>query len=179
MIGFVLACLMSPALAMDVEVYTTYQSYESEVGESMDDFALRVSPYVYQITQDTGFEACAIIAKHEDGRFGVTLTSSHSYIGCVLRSDIVPEGFSPTEFSIHSHPDASTPRQKASPMDAQLNKAMGQSTSSRAQGHARKGLARPSGFSPADFDAGFGYLVTAKTVLFQEGRGTVRRVGRF
>lgn len=179
-IGFALALMLSsPAIAMDVDVYTTYQSYESKSGETMDEFALRLSPDVYKITQDTGFEACAVIAQHPDGRFGATLTSSQSYVGCILRYEIVPEGFVATNFSIHSHPDASTPRNSDSSMDGKLNKAMGRSATAQAQGHGRRGLARPNGFSPADFDAGFGYLVTAKTVLFQEGRGTVRRIGRF
>ena len=169
-------------VVMRADIYTTYQSHESAVGQSLDDFMLQVAPDLAQITADTGFEACAAIGQNEEGRYGVTITSSQSQMACILRPEIIPVGFAPTKLSIHSHPDSTSPKREMTTMDKQLTQAMGRRPLVRSEEASRRNFGkarRTTNFSKDDIENGPGYLVTGDKVLFQEGFGTTRRVGRF
>lgn len=144
--------------------------YVSEENESLDDFVLRIAPVLASYTNDTKWEVCSPIGQSEDGRFAVSLISSKASLGCIVYLENLPSGFTYMQLSVHSHPNEKsiTPTQ----MDLNIASFHGRKI------NQRRVRSQPEGFSPDDFAAGPGYLVTPTQVLFQEGHRTVRRVGR-
>lgn len=159
------------------DVYVEYETFVSQEGESEQEFVLRVAPTLRDLTKATGWEVCGVLAQGEAG-MGVVLTSSQATIACVLRPELVPEGMEATARSIHSHPGPNTKDVGFTDMDHHLAQASGHRlTIARGQDRGRANQ-RGGGFSTQDFEMGPGYLVLEREVLYQEGFGTVARVGR-
>ena len=83
--------------------YKALFELHSVEGETMDEFALRISPRLREFSDATRFEACGAIGKSADGRFGVIIATNESHIGCVSSQDILPEGMTAANQTIHSH----------------------------------------------------------------------------
>ncbi len=43
----------------------------SEANEGLDDFMARISPRLRAFSDETGFEACGVVARNDEGRFAV------------------------------------------------------------------------------------------------------------
>lgn len=146
--------------------------YFSEPNETLDAFMLRVAPVLDKFTAEKEWEACAAIGKTPDGqRYGFILTSSQAALGCLVYTEALPAGMVSANVSIHSHPG--TREVYPGYMDRQIMAMRGMKVVQAEMKNQGR-----SGFSPEDFDAGPGYLVAGGNVMFQEGRGSVRRVGR-
>ena len=145
--------------------------YTSEPGESLDAFVMRTAPLFDKYTAEKEWEACATIATDGQGRYGFVLTSSQASLGCILYPDDIPEGMVATNMNIHSHP--ATKEIYPSHMDHQIMHLRGMKVLRDEIPNQGK-----RGFSPEDYEAGPGYLVVAGKVLYQEGRGTIREVGK-
>lgn len=140
----------------------------SEPGESLDAFALRVAPRLRNYTAAEGFEACGVIAADDAGRVGVVIGTSHGHTACANFPAKVPHGMVSTGQTIHSHAEARPYRANA--MDLVV---LGRG--------ARLGRLyrskEPEQFSGEDFQVP-GYLVGQRAVWHQQGKSTVREVGR-
>lgn len=148
-------------------------TYVSEPGESLDAFILRTAPVLDAFTAKKEWEACAAIAKsHEGDRFGFVLTTSQAMLGCLVYTDMLPEGMVFSGMNFHSHPG--TPDIYPTYMDQQLLNMRGL----RGQVRAGDRNAGRRGFSKDDFEAGPGYLVAGGRVFYQAGLKTVREVGK-
>lgn len=76
----------------------------SEKGETMDAFMIRVAPQLRAYSDETGFEACAAIARSDsEDVYGVVVGSNKSHIACAIFSSMVPEGMRATGQTVHSH----------------------------------------------------------------------------
>lgn len=166
------ASLAAPQVNAQALVRMDMAEYLSEPGESLDAFMLRVAPVLDQFTAANEWEACAAIGKTPEGdRYGFILTSSQAALGCLVYTDSLPEGMVSAGLTLHSHPG--TKEVYPGYMDRQIMAMRGRKVlQAEMKNHAR------GGFSPEDFDAGPGYLVAGGMVLYQEGRGHIRRVGR-
>lgn len=175
----ILAALMAaPAHAADI--YTEYETFTSQPGETESEFVMRVAPYVRDKTIETGWELCGAIARNGE-QLGVTLTSSQSALACALRHNVVPEGMTSTQRSIHSHPGPNSKQIDRTQMDQTLGAQAGHSLLLRLPLSEQRRLQAKSkrdGFSSQDMETGPGYLVLEQQVLVQEGFGKVKRVGR-
>lgn len=74
-----------------------------ESGETVDELAGRIAPRLVAYSDATGFEACGVMAKHNDGRWGTVIGSNQSHVACANLPDRVPEGFRAMALTIHSH----------------------------------------------------------------------------
>lgn len=141
----------------------------SEPGETMDEFAARIGPRLREFSDQTGFEACGVIAT--DGqRFGVVIGSNRSHVACANFTSKVPVGMQATEETIHSH--GRNRSFNANRNDVALQ---GQFF------HGQVGLRGVAGqnvreFSAMDYEGGPGYLATPNGVIHQRGQGTTRTV---
>lgn len=149
----------------------------SDPGETLDAFALRIGPKIRAYSDETGFEACGVLAT-DNARFGVVIGTNRSHIACANFKEFIPAGMVPMKQTIHSHGTDIPFKPNHSDhalSGTQLNKV---------------GLGRNSGrplsimrgqtldeFSDADLTGGPGYLAApAGLVLFQDGSGAVRVV---
>lgn len=79
----------------------------SEPGQPLEDFVLDVAQALSQHTRSTGNEACGMLGRSHD-QFAITLGTSHSQIGCLIRRQDILPGFVSMEESVHSHPASGT-----------------------------------------------------------------------
>lgn len=139
----------------------------SEPGESLDNFALRIGPNLRAFSDDTGFEACGIIASDGE-RFGVIVGSSQAHALCANFTDKVPEGMKANGQTIHSHPRGDSYKINATDRAflGPLYRIGDRYTRSN------RGV-----FSADDFSAGPGYLVSPSgAIYYQAGRDSVRKI---
>lgn len=147
----------------------------SEPGEALDAFMLRVAPRLRAYSDATGYEACGVIARNDQGQYGVVVGTNHAHIACVNLSRIVPAGMRATGETIHSH--GGDRAVAASKVDLQLMgkrlAKMGGTTRAIITVHGQK----LDAFSPTDFEGGPGYLAAPEgRLLHQSGKGTTREV---
>lgn len=143
----------------------------SEPGESLDAFALRVGPRLRAYSDQTGFEACGVLATNGE-RFGVVIGTNHAHVACVNFSSKVPAGFQPTMETIHSHGGEKT--FAASATDVLL---LGKDVfGSRSRTSLRVTGQNLRMFSKTDYHGGSGYLATPEGVIHQAGAKQVRVV---
>ncbi len=180
-----LAFLASPALALTQDTAGTVERIKlpgigavdyqhlftetSEPGETMDAFAARLSPRLRAFSDETGFEACGVIATDGE-RFGAVIGSNRSHIACANFNSKVPAGMRATGQTIHSH--GKERHFRANRNDLALN---GQAFA------GERGLRGVAGqnlreFSELDYDGGAGYLATPEGTKHQAGYGTARTV---
>lgn len=151
--------------------YETLFEAVSEPGESRDDFAASVAPRLVAYSSETGFEACAVLGAHPDGRWGVLVGTNHAHVACANLPNKVPAGFRPLAMTIHSHGNGA----------ASLNRTdmrfLGLSTDARTKRMSGQiyGQSRDH-FSERDLGGLPGYLATPQGVLFHDGKGNIRRV---
>ena len=176
-LGLLMIAMGSAVQAQPFDLYTEYETLVSQENETLDEFVLRIAPLVRDRTRDTGWELCGVLAQGANGTHGIVLTSSQSSIGCVLRAQLVPDGMIASGLSLHSHPTAESKRLGITAMDRQLAAHTGHASASGGV-MASQPKRRRDGFSTQDMQTGPGYLVLSKEVLFQQGFGTAKRVGR-
>lgn len=141
----------------------------SEPGESMDAFALRIGPRLRAYSDETGYEACGVLAT--DGElFGVVIGSNRAHIACANFNAFRPIGMKPTGQTIHSH--GVDGRFHANRNDVALQ---GQFFAGQ-MGIKSVAGQKLNAFSNMDYEGGPGYLATPTGVIHQQGEGTVRQV---
>lgn len=155
--------------ALDYQLLFTQTSIP---GESMDSFASRLAPRLLAFSQETGFEACGVIATDGE-RFGATIGTNRSHIACANFNRKVPEGMVSTNETIHSH--GTEGRFRANRNDKIMQ---GELFHGRDFRGTRKTVAGQNvrEFSEMDFRSGPGYLATPEGVKHQNGHGTERLV---
>lgn len=142
----------------------------SEPGETLDAFVLRVSPRLRAFSDETGFEACGVLASDGE-RFGVVVGTSHAHIACVNLSVYRPEGMTSVNKTLHSH--GSEGKFKPNRADLALQ---GQHMSGRYKRLNTVHGQKLDEFSDDDVRSGAGYLAgTQGRVYFQDG-GAAREV---
>lgn len=177
LVGGLLALLAFPSLASDtagpvervqirggdsVEYQLLFEAV-SETGEALDAFVLRIAPRLRAYSDETGFEACGVLATDGD-RFGIIVGTNRSHAACGNADTFVPAGMKPVGQTLHSHRTGGMYR--ANKNDRAL-----------IGGRVGKGYRATEAdtFSAADFTAP-GYLVGSGAVWHQIGKRTVRRV---
>lgn len=143
--------------------------YESQPSEKLVDFLQRVGKEMHHYTRATGHEVCGAIAE-KDGQFAVQLTTDGVPHGCVIDSRIIPDGFTFSGETIHSHP-----WQPQLKMDARA-RAWSAKYSQPHSGSTMRNDGR-GGFSRADYASGPGWLVAGGQLLHQNGPRSVTRHG--
>lgn len=83
--------------------YTFLFEETSRPDESLDAFVQRLAPQLAAFSQQTGMEACGILAQ-QGNRWGVRIGTNHSHIVCLNFPDKVPAGMHSTGQTLHSHP---------------------------------------------------------------------------
>ena len=143
----------------------------------MDEFAAQVGPLLRAWSDSTGFEACGVIATNGK-QHGIRVGSVHSHIGCLNSPELVPDGMTSTDITIHSH--GTDQKFQVSAIDIKL---MGDTYAGGSYGkQTRRHFQNMSGqdldeFSQADFLGGAGYLAgTNGSLLFQDGTSQIKRI---
>jgi len=144
----------------------------SEQGEPLNAFLLRVAQRQRQFSDETGLEACGLIAKDpETDRYGIVVGTSEAHVGCVLYRAL-PAGMASTGESIHSHGNRKPYHMNAA--DIAFSRLAGI--------HARPGR----GFSPnlyrfskTDLAGSAGYLATPKGIVYHNGDGGAMSVASY
>lgn len=137
-----------------------------ENGETMDAFAARVAPRLIAYSDSTGYEACGMFARHEDGRFGIVIGTNRARLVCANFNGITPNEMASTQVSIHSH-GLGEARLTAS--DLKILKirsdARSQSMYGKVFGQDRER------FSRLDLSGPAGYLAIPNGLLYHDGNG--------
>ena len=132
----------------------------SQPGESRDDFAARIAPQLRAYSDETGFEACGVIATDGE-RFGAVIGTSKSHIGCANYHGKVPEGMRSDNVTIHSH---------GGDRSFGVNKADRRFLGERLPSHVRSIHGQVlDQFSALDY-AEPGSLATPSGIIYQDGR---------
>lgn len=128
-------------------------------GETAESTVARAATLARAYTAQEGFEACAMVCRNPDGQVALRLTTNHSQIACRTprNASACLEGFSPTTETLHTHPHTNVVW--ANPVDAVLTGVK----------RGRRLTLAPDDFSRRDRANGPGYLVTATTMLYQDG----------
>ena len=109
-------------------------------------------------------------------RFGVRLGTTKGAMTCSMSRSNVPAGMRALTVSIHSHPY----HRSVFPTSADVTfYAENPLSSARMIKRGRPEKVGGAYFSNGDYTAGPGFLVAEGQVLYQEGRGTERNLGRF
>lgn len=142
------------------------EQVDGEASLTQDQFALRVGERLAQHARETKTESCASICRAENGAWGAAPLTVGGHVICPVTPHC-PTGMTATQVSIHSHPLEKGDHFVVNEADAALG--------------GRKGRLMKAGdpelFSREDIQ-GMGYVVTYRgTLLFQEGRGRIRRIG--
>ncbi|EMR0604057.1 DUF4329 domain-containing protein [Stenotrophomonas sp. Sm3212] len=144
----------------------------SEANEGLDDFMARISPRLRAFSDETGFEACGVVARNDEGRFAVAIGTNHSHVACVNFASKVPQGFQPTMETIHSHGGEKTFAASATDIALLGKDAFG----SRSRTSLRVTGQNLHMFSKTDYHGGAGYLATPNGAIYQNGPKSVREV---
>lgn len=142
----------------------------SEPGETLDEFAVRLTPRLREFSDATHFEACGRFAKAPDGRFGVIVGTNHAHIACVVRNTLVPEGMVAINNSIHSHGT-----ERGATMNKSDKTLMGDHLIG-GRGVISVAGQRLDAFSEHDFRGGPGYLAAPNATLHHRGSSSTVRI---
>ncbi|TAA41534.1 hypothetical protein [Pseudoxanthomonas winnipegensis] len=80
---------------------------KSLAGESMDDFSFRISERLRSFSDETGYEACGVIAKNGTN-YSVVIGTNEAHAMCLNSSFFIDDGYESVGMTIHSHPRSST-----------------------------------------------------------------------
>lgn len=141
----------------------------SEPGESLDAFALRIGPRLRAYSDDTGYEACGVLATDGE-RFGVVIGSNRAHVACANFDAFRPASMKPTGQTIHSHGVEGRFHANRNDVALQGQLFAGQMGIKSVAGQ------KLDDFSRMDYDSGPGYLATPSGVIHQRGDGTKRQV---
>lgn len=152
--------------------------YTATPGERRDAFVLRVAQVLKGWTDETGTEACGVIARDDAGALQVVLTTERSQVVCLIPIS-APGGGTLTGDSIHSHPaDGGRHKVRLTVQDLAALRALGRGgfVDMLRRMDIRQVDAEPDTFSVDDYATGHGYLVVGDSLLYQHGPGTATRV---
>lgn len=150
--------------------------WTSHAGESKDQFVLRVASAVYPTTRETGFEVCGNLMVSADGQtWRLPMVTDGSHVGC-RTPQLGQAGFVLSGETLHTHPHEASFHPNV--QDMALFPTY----------RANPGFRYPVDgdmFSPRDMANGPGYVVASGQhpfgsahLLYQQGPGTVRELGR-
>lgn len=145
----------------------------SDAGESMDAFALRVGPRLRAYSDQTGYEACGVIATDGE-RFSVVVGTNHAYLVCINLGSLVLDGARHAGATIHSHGKQGRFNPSRTDMLLMARNFAGQSRQGLIVVHGQAANA----FSDEDKKSGPGYLAGTDGRVFFQGAGTWREVTR-
>ncbi|HHA2423514.1 TPA: hypothetical protein ACOD9U_001316 [Stenotrophomonas maltophilia] len=149
----------------------------SEPGEGLEAFMLRLAPVLDRHTRESGHEVCGMVAQSSDTeRFGVRLGTTKGAMTCSMSRANVPLGMRALKLSIHSHPHTRSVLPTAADVSFYAENPL---SSGRMVKRGRSERVGGAYFSSGDYAAGPGYLVAEGQLLYQEGKGTERNLGRF
>lgn len=139
----------------------------SIVSETEENLVASVAPILQLHSEQTGHEACAQICKSSN-QYGAVVTTVGSHIMCPV-TNLCPEGFTPTNVGIHSHPGGHS--YKINPVD----KILLNSPFYKVGATEKRG--KNNAFSDEDFASGAGYMVNAQgEIFYQDGPKKVRKI---
>ena len=150
--------------------YQRLFTVESEPGESMDAFAVRIGPRIKAYSEQSGFEACGVIAQKDD-KYSVVVGTNFGYVVCVNSGNLVVEGFKHAGATIHSH--GKDGKFRPSKTDLAF---MGQHFSGRNPNLTVVHGQKANEFSQEDHKSGAGYLAGSDGKLFHQANGRTRQV---
>ncbi|MBV6883194.1 hypothetical protein [Xanthomonas euvesicatoria] len=149
----------------------------SEPGEGLEAFMLRLAPVLDRHTRESGHEVCGMVAQSADSeQFGVRLGTTKGAMTCSMSRSNVPAGMRALNVSIHSHPHNRSVLPTAADVSFYAENPL---SSGRMVKRGRSERVGGAYFSSGDYAAGPGYLVAEGQLLYQEGKGTERNLGRF
>ncbi len=149
--------------------------FVSEPGEALADFIVRIAPALDQHTRASGHEVCGMVAADSE-RYGVRLGTTKGAMTCSMSRSNVPAGMRALTVSIHSHPHTRSVLPTSADVAFYAENPL---SSGRMVKRGRSERVGGAYFSNGDYAAGPGYLVAEGQVLYQEGKGTERNLGRF
>ena len=182
--GGLLALLAFPSLADDtagpvervqirgvgsVEYQRLFEAV-SEPGEAMDAFVLRIAPRLRAYSDETGFEACGVLATDGE-KFSIVVGTNFGYMVCVNSSTFVVDGFRHAGATLHTH--GRQGRFTPSRADRLL---MAESFAGQRASLAVVHGQALNAFSDADIRSGAGYLAGSDGRVFYQSKGTYREV---
>ena len=141
-------------------------SAKSNIGESIDEFALRISPQLRAYTKETSYEACGVIATN-GVTYSVSVGSNLSHAFCATSKYFTEQGTQLAGMTIHSHPVAAT--YIVNKQDQALIGRFERVGSRYNTGNAKRL------FSKEDFASGAGYLVSPFGELYKQS-GSMKTV---
>lgn len=150
--------------------YQRLFTVQSNEGETMDQFAYRIAPRIKAYSEETGFEACGVIAQKDD-KFSVIVGTNFGYVVCVNSRSLVVEGFQHAGATIHSH--GKQGRFNPSKTDQLF---MGQHFTGRHQNLTVVHGQAQNDFSDEDRKSGAGYLAGTNGRLFYQNKGKTREI---
>lgn len=138
------------------------KEFRSENSESMEQFVVRIAPFIQQWTDENDAEICAFIGQN-GSQFGVMLTTNHAKLECAMT--LMHRDLEPSGFSVHSHI-------RATKVILSVNDTHYQNSGSRVK--SKYTTISTKSFSENDFNEGNGYLIVLDHILVQTGRGTIK-----
>lgn len=151
---------LAPMEAMEHAPFVELGAMDSEPGESVDEFLVRVAQAMDVFTRRTHHEACAVIMSHTtEQAWRVRMTTNRSHLSCTMVEFEEP-GFVRWGPDIHSHPRV--------PGGIRVNSQDVLRNPSFKCGQTA--IVFDEKFSGRDLDRGPGYLVSRGRLLFQKGR---------
>lgn len=171
-LGLSLPALSAPAPQPTTTVsWTLLSVVRGSPGETLDEFALRVAPFMDKYTAEHEVEVCGQISQAENGAYAVELGTIGASLTCAIEHTRIQPDTVAIGVDIHSHPNSP----KVRPTDVDRFLAAYQHRPAYREVERNYGR---NGFSTMDFNNGPGYLVAGGKVLFQSGPKTVRSVGK-
>ena len=147
-----------------VEVHVVGEAVNAD---TLEDAVVAVSSVLKNHSDTTGHEACAQICTM-DKRYAAQATTVNSHIMCPV-TNLCPEGFSPTQVSVHSHPGGHSYKINA------VDKILLNSPFYKIGASEKRG--KNNAFSQEDFAAGAGYMVNAQgEIFYQNGPKDIRKI---
>ena len=137
--------------------------------ERFGEFVKRIAPQLVQLTADSGFEVCGVLAVRQDqsdasvGNFQLQVGTIRSQIGCAPAA--VNAGYASTNTTVHTHPLKRQVRLTAIDMKVRGTPA----------GKLRVENLDSCRFSGQDYVSP-GFLIACDKVMFQSGVGTEKEI---
>lgn len=143
-------------------------THESIEGETYHDFVMRIGRFMNGWTKSSHAEMCGILSEKE-GQYFVILGTIGSQLSCTTNTIVV--GSKPTGDTIHSHP-ALDPLGRIKITD-QTRHIEGERVPPMSYMQVNTNI-----FSKGDYDSGPGFLIAEDMVKYQNGRGTMKVIGK-
>lgn len=99
-----------------IPIFRVTQASPGGAAPSTHQMARRLAPLLRRYSQATGMEACARMCRLPSGEVVAQTVTLRSHVTCLAPPQTCPEGSTPTQETIHSHPPHRIFR--ATPVDA-------------------------------------------------------------